>query len=108
MANTYRWVITQLTCVPQQYGKTDVVINAAWEEIGSNGAYTASVSGTSFLTYTPGSPFTPYPDLTQDQVIGWVQASLGPEQCAALNASLDQQLSQQTNSPVVNPPLPWG
>jgi hypothetical protein len=108
MSNTYRWVITQLTCVPQQYGKTDVVINVSWQQIGNNGSYNASVHGASFVTYTPGSPFTPYSDLTQDQVIEWVQASLGPEQCAALTASLDQQLGQQTNSPVVNPPLPWG
>jgi hypothetical protein len=73
MSNTYRWVITQLTCVPQQYGKTDVVINVSWEQIGNNGSYNASVYGASFVTYTPGSPFTPYEDLTQDQVIGCVQ-----------------------------------
>jgi hypothetical protein len=108
MANSYRWVITQMICAPQQDGKTDVVINVFWQQIGSNGFYTASVNGSVFLAYAPGSSFTPYADLTQDQVIEWVQAALGPEQCAALKASIDQQLGQQTNLPVVNPPLPWG
>ncbi len=46
-------------------------------------------------------------NLTQDQVIGWVQNALGFDQCAQLAANLDQQIEAQINPPVVTPALPW-
>lgn len=107
MANTYSWVIQQMDCVPQEDGQTDVVITVHWQQNATNGTYNASVYGTVSVTYTPGSPFTPYADLTQDQVIGWVQAALGPERCAELVASLDQQISEQVAPTVITPALPW-
>jgi len=107
MANTYTWVIQQMDCIPQEDGQTDVVITVHWQQNATNGAYIASVYGTVSLTYVAGSPFTPYPDLTQDQVVGWVQDALGPNRCAELTASLDQQISEQIAPTVITPALPW-
>lgn len=107
MANTYTWVIEQMECAAQEAGKTDVVITVHWRQNATNGTYNATVYGTAALTYTAGSPFTPYADLTQEQVVGWVQAALGTEQCAQLTANLDAQIANQVNPPVVTPPLPW-
>lgn len=107
MANTYTWVIEQMDCVPQEDGKTDVVMTVHWRQNATDGTYNATVYGTVGLTYTAGSPFTPYADLTQQQVIGWVEEALGPEQCAQITANLAQQLADQVTPPVVTPPLPW-
>jgi hypothetical protein len=108
MANTsYTWVIEAMDCKPQEDGQTDVVITVHWRLNGTDGTNTATVYGTVGLIYTPGSPFTPYADLTQDQVIGWVQGALGFDQCAELTTNLDQQIANQVNPPVVTPPLPW-
>ena len=107
MANTYTWLIEAMECIPQEGNETDVVITVYWRQNASDGTYNATVYGTVGLTYTPGSPFTPYADLTQDQVIGWVQSALGPERCAALTKNLDTQIADQVNPPVVMPPLPW-
>lgn len=107
MANTYTWVIEQMDCVPQEDGKTDVVMTVHWRANGTDGTYNATVYGTVGLTYVPGSPFTPYADLTQDQVLGWVYDALGLERCVEINANLDQQIADQVNPPVVTPPLPW-
>jgi len=107
MNNTYAWVIEAMDCKPQEDGQTDVVITVHWRQNATDGTYNATVYGTVGLTYTPGSPFTPYADLTQDQVIGWVQDVLGPDQVIALEANVTAQIEAQINPPVVTPPLPW-
>jgi|694.fasta_scaffold70233_2 hypothetical protein len=107
MANTYTWVIEAMDCVPQEDGQTDVVIAVHWRLNGTDGTNTATVYGTVGLTYTPRSPFTPYTNLTQDQVIAWTQDALGDEQVASLEANVAAQLANLVNPPVVSPPLPW-
>lgn len=107
MANTYTWIIQLMACAPSAGGQTDVVITANWIQNATDGKYMASVYGSQSFTYVPGSPFTAYADLTQDQVVGWIQTALGTDQLAALKANLDQQIENQVNPPVVYPPLPW-
>jgi hypothetical protein len=107
MAITYNWTIQAMDCVPQEDGHTDVVVVAHWNVSASDGTYTSSVYGTQSFTYNPESSFTPYEDLTQEQVVGWVQEAMGEEQVASLEANLDQQIANQINPPIVTPPLPW-
>jgi hypothetical protein len=59
------------------------------------------------VTYEAGSSFTPYADLTEDQVINWVQNAMGAEQVAAYEANVAEQINDQIAPPVVTPPLPW-
>ena len=107
MANAYTWVIEAMNCVPQEDGQTDVVITVHWRLNGTDGTNTATVYGSVGLTYTQGSSFTPYADLTQGQVIAWTQDALGDEQVASLEANVAAQLANLVNPPVVSPPLPW-
>ena len=101
------WRITQLDCYPQSGGQSDVVFTAHWTLSGSDGTFTGSVYGTVGLTCAAGSPYTPYNQLTEAQVVGWVQAALGQDQVAAYEANVAQQIASQINPPVVTPPLPW-
>lgn len=107
MAITYSWTITQLDCYPQAEGETNVVFTAHWTCSGTDGAHNASVYSTTGLNYVAGSPYTPYNQLTQAQVVGWVQEALGAEQVAAYEANVATQIANQINPPVVTPPLPW-
>jgi hypothetical protein len=107
MSDTYAWVIEQLDRYPEKDGHTDVVFVAHWRLNGTDGVNTATVYGSVGLTYEEGAPFTPYEDLTEDQVVGWVQAALGPEQVQALTDNVAAQLAAIANPPVVTPPLPW-
>jgi hypothetical protein len=107
MPNTYTWVIEQLDCYPEKDGKTDVVFTVHWRLNGTDGTNAATVYGSVGLTYEPGQPYTPYEDLTQAQVIGWVQAALGSEQVQTLTDNVAAQLAAIANPPVVAPPLPW-
>ena len=94
---------------PQFEGQPDVVISAGWICSGlqtENGnVYSGSVYNTASFTLNPEQPFTPYADLTQEQVLGWVWAS-GVDQ-AATEAAVQQQIDNQINPPIVQPPLPW-
>ncbi len=108
MATTYTWAVVQMDAYPEADGETDVVFNVHWTLTGEEAGFSGSVYGTQTVTVDPDAPFTPYADLTETQVIGWVQAAMGAEQVAAYEATVAEQINNQINPPVVNPPLPWG
>ena len=102
---TFNWIVTQMNCYSQADGETDVVFTVHWTCAGTDGTYSSSVYNTQAVTYTAGSPYTPYADLTQDQVLGWIWAA-GVDK-AATEAAVQQMIDNQINPPVVTPPLPW-
>jgi len=102
--NTINWIIEAMDCKPQEGDLTDVVITAHWRCNGTDGTYSGTVYGTCGFSQ-PGEPFTPYADLTQEQVLGWCWSS-GVDKTAT-EANVDQQIANQINPPIVTPPLPW-
>ena len=67
--------------------------------------YSASVYSTCSVPAPSGDAFTPYADLTQAQVLGWIWAN-GVDQTAT-EAAVQSQIDGQINPTVVTPPLPW-
>ena len=63
------------------------VVNLLWTVTGVDGQYTASIDGNSQFTVQEGT-FTPYPQLTESQVIGWIP----PEQIASAQANVQGQI----------------
>ena len=98
------WVIERLDCVPQTAEGADYVVTAYWRCNGVNGDYSGTVYATTSFLVVQGA-FTPYADLTQDQVLGWVWAN-GVDK-AATEAAVEGQIEAQRNPPIVAPPLPW-
>ena len=107
MAITNTWSVVQMDAYPELDGETDVVFTVHWTLNGTDGTYNGSVYGSVGVTLDEGGTFTPYDQLTQAQVIGWVQDALGEEQVASYEANVAQQIENQINPPVVTPPLPW-
>jgi hypothetical protein len=103
----YTWAIERLDCYPERDGQADVVFAVHWRLRAQDGDYHASGYGSAGLTYDPASPFTSYSSLTQEQVVSWVQATLGADQIAQMEAALANAIAAQINPPVVSPPLPW-
>jgi hypothetical protein len=66
-----------------------------------DGEFTASTYGT--VGYTEEGAFTPYSELTEAVVVGWVKESLGQ---ATVEQSLAAQIEAQKN-PVQVSGLPW-
>ena len=107
MAITNTWAVQQMDAYPEYEGEPDVVFTVHWTLTGTDGTYAGSVYGSVGVSTSTSGAFTPYEDLTEVQVVGWVQDALGEEQVAAYEANVAQQISDQINPPVVTPPLPW-
>lgn len=107
MTVTNTWGVVQMDAYPEYDGETDVVFTVHWTLTGTDGTYTGYVYGSQGVSINPDEPFTPYDELTEAQVIGWVQDAMGPEQVASYEANVAQQIADQINPPVVTPPLPW-
>lgn len=105
MTATIAWNISQLDCKPQEDGKTDVVVTAHWQCNGTQDAYSASVYAACSFTLEQGASFTPYDQLTQDQVLGWCWSN-GVDKDSA-EAAVQTQIDNQINPPVIQPALPW-
>ena len=101
----FTWTVTQMDCYPQAEGQTDVVFTVHWTCSGTDGTYNGSVYSTCNVTYEAGMPYTPYDQLTQDQVLGWIWAG-GVDQAYA-EAAVQTQIDNQINPPVTSPALPW-
>lgn len=107
MAITYTWFVVQLDCYPEYEGQADVVTTVHWRMGGTDGDHIAGVYGSVGVTFDPEATFTPYADLTEARVIGWVQDALGEEQVASYEASVAAQIDALVNPPVVTLPVPW-
>ena len=101
---TLNWLIERLLVKPAEGSLTDVVINADWRCNGSQESFSGTCYGSCSFAPPTGS-FTPYEDLTQEQVLGWCYAN-GVDQ-AAIEANVTAQIQNQIDPPVVALPLPW-
>ena len=98
------WIIERLLVKPTEGSLTDVVITADWRCNGSQDQYSGTCYGSASFQPPSGS-FTPYEDLTEQQVLGWCFAN-GVDQ-TAIEANVTAQIENQINPPVIAPPLPW-
>lgn len=82
----------------------DGVVVAHWRVNKAEGENVASSYGTVSFTPDPSAEgYVAYADLTEETVIGWVQAAIDTE---ALEASLDADLAEQA-SPSIITGTPW-
>jgi hypothetical protein len=101
---TILWIIERLLVRKVEGTYSDVVITADWRCNGSQDNYSGTCYGSASFAPPSGS-FTPYEDLTQEQVLSWCFAN-GVDQ-AAIEANVTAQINDQINPPVIAPPLPW-
>ena len=101
---TILWLIERLLVKPTEGSLTDVVITADWRCNGTDETYSGTCYGSCSFAPPSGS-FTPYEDLTQDQVLQWCYEN-GVDK-TAIEANVSAQIENQINPPVVVLPLPW-
>ena len=101
---TTLWLIERLLVKPNKGSNPDVVITANWRCNGSQDQYSGTCYG-SCSFQPPSGLFTPYEDLTLQQVLGWCYEN-GVDK-TAIEANVTQQINDQINPPVVTLPLPW-
>jgi hypothetical protein len=100
MTTSFNWSIVNM----DRLTADGFVVTVHYNVSATDGTYNASTYGTVGYTEQPGETYVPYSDLTQDQVVGWVQTSLGKD---TVEASLQSQIDAQIN-PVTAQGTPWG
>ena len=106
---TINWTISALNCYPESEGQTNVVFTVHWRCDGSQQidgkTYHGSVYSTTGVSYTPGSTYIPYANLTKEDVLGWVWNS-GIDK-NSIEAAVQLQIDNAVNPPTITPVLPW-
>ena len=95
----YQWNIVQM----DRLTSDGFVVTVHYTVNAVDGDYTASTYGTVSYTEQPDKQYTPYADLTETQVVGWVQESLGKD---TVEEGLAAQIEAQKN-PVQEAGVPW-
>ena len=104
MSVIYKWVIYKLDTVKQEGNLFDVVKNVHWRYQAIDGEYLADTFDAFKCDSPSESDFTAYPDLTENQIIEWLESGLNIND---LQYGLNIQLEQLKNPPIINLPLPW-
>ncbi len=108
MSATFTWVIEWMKTTPTTATPPETVLTAGWRCNGAETAnateYTTAVRGACSFP-TPEGTFTPYADLTQDQVLGWCWAN-GVDK-TRVETNVQEAIDSQINPTVIQPPLPW-
>jgi hypothetical protein len=94
----YTWNVVQM----DRLTSDGFVVTVHYTVNAVDGDYTASTYGTVGYTQGEGS-YVPYADLTEAEVVGWVQESLGKDK---VEASLAEMIELLKN-PVQEAGVPW-
>lgn len=108
MTITNTWGVVQMDTYPTFDNFTDIVFTVHWnltatDENGNTGYTYGSVA----LVVDPENGYTPYAQLTEQEVVGWVKDSLGAAQVLSYESNVAQQIADQISPPVIKLPLPW-
>jgi hypothetical protein len=105
---TFTWVISTLERNLLPADMNGAVVVAHWrcnaEQVDGDNTYSAHSYGTSSFTPDPtASDYIAYDDLTEADVIGWVQAAVDQDAIeASLQVNIDAQITPATATGV-----PW-
>ena len=106
---TQVWQIQWMQTTTTSATPPQAVITVGWacngEQVDNGKTYTASVYSTCSVPAPNPDDFTPYQDLTLNQVLGWIWAN-GVDKDAT-EAAVQTHIDNLINPPVTNPPLPW-
>ena len=104
----YTWVISQMDCKPKEDLMTDVVVEIHWRRNATktfeDKIYNADVYGAYSCPLPSGEGFTPYEDLTFEQVCSWLDSGLPVDE---IDLGLASQIELLVNPPLIVLPLPW-
>lgn len=105
----FNWAINQLNCRPHVDGLDDIINVIHWtysatdiDETGKE--WFASSYGTAGVDQPNPQNFTPYADVTEPQVVSWLEEVLP---VADMQASLLANIELQKHPNEVTLPLPW-
>lgn len=108
MSNTYTWTVSSMQCYPEIDGQQNVVFTVGYTIEATDGTYYARIMGTQPISLSSDkTSFTPYAELTSNQVLSWVKDALGTVGIDNVQQQLDDCLANLAKPKIVTNPLPW-
>lgn len=109
MSITYTWAVKSLK-TRTEGSNANAVVQTYWEKVGTDAAgNTGTFSGaTPFTTTTmpEGSTFIPLAELTEEIVLGWIQAVVTGSYEEHVNGTIAKQLAEKA-TPISETHMPW-
>lgn len=110
MAITYTWSITSMKVRDETVNGTvypGAVIQTYWEKTGTDeDGNTGMFAGATPFNYSGEGEFTELANLTEAQVLGWIQDVVVGSYEEHVNEQIQRQIDEAKN-PIVEPDLPW-
>lgn len=110
MAINYSWSINSFR-KRTAGGFTDAVFDVHWTYTGTdeNNHFAVINGATSFPTETLTEPFIQYSDLTEQMILGWVQATINSNTLENMQLRITKDITLVSNPPVevTSTEFPW-
>jgi hypothetical protein len=108
METNFQWVISQLNCAVESEGLPNVINTIHWRynatKVDGDKTYFADTYGAVSVSQPNPQNFTPYEDVTEEEVINWLEQILPVKD---MQSSLEASIALQINPVEVILPLPW-
>ena len=108
MSITYTWKVSRVS-VKNEGSNIDSVVQTHWEKTGTDedGLTGTFHGGTPFTSVNvPTGEFIAFEDLTEEIILGWIQAQVVGDYENHVNDTIQNQINSKKN-PVVEKTLPW-
>lgn len=104
----FDWIISAMDCKIHEGEMTDVVQTVHWRynatDVVEEKTYFAEMYGATAVGEPTPENFTSYPDLTKEQVVGWLEETLD---VTTMQENLTKQIELQINPIDVTLPPPF-
>lgn len=104
----YKWYIRNIQCIIEEKQLNDIVYCIEWIRVAStifNEKEVQTLTSGEMICSAPNpNDFTPYNELTYEQVCQWLDNGLN---VAEINLKLDKQLKEITKPEIVSLPIPF-
>ena len=103
---TYTWVIRYLSVSNSDEFPPNTVNEIHWKLTGEDGDYRAEISTNTLVPYDQTATFTPFDQLTEEQVSGWIEGLMGVDRVNTYKAHIAKLIEEQVGpaSSLVEPP----
>ena len=107
MTITFTTTITGMEAYPLKEGVPLYVFRVYWNYLGADEKFSTAMQGSTDVPTSDPQSATPYADLTQEQVMGWVQTYTPSWMWSEYTDKITAWITAQYTPATLNPPLPW-
>ena len=105
MTITYTWSVDKIEVTPTLNGLTNVISLVHWRLNATDSTTIETCFGMEPIAFDANVTFTPYEQVTESQVIEWVQNSFEPNFANVIQQDLANRYSPVSSLTEMN--LPW-